>query len=171
MAANAATPDAALAKLSIEENGKNNGASSNGSAGAACSPEFKEQFKAFSKFGDTKSDGKLITLSQSDKWMKQAKVIDRKITTTDTAIHFKKLKSLKVTFSDFNKFLEDLATTRKVDLAEIKQKMATCGAPGVAQITNVSICFRWFSRPIIFELDLMRCNVWFCCRGERQQLL
>lgn len=35
---------------------------------------FKEQFKAFSKFGDTKSDGKHLTLSQSDKWMKQAKV-------------------------------------------------------------------------------------------------
>ena len=35
---------------------------------------FKEQFKAFSKFGDVKSDGKFITLSQSDKWMKQAHV-------------------------------------------------------------------------------------------------
>ncbi|KAL1374445.1 hypothetical protein pipiens_018091, partial [Culex pipiens pipiens] len=34
---------------------------------------FREQFKAFSKFGDTKSDGKHLTLSQSDKWMKQAK--------------------------------------------------------------------------------------------------
>lgn len=56
-------------------------------------PAFKEQFKAFSKFGDTKSDGKQITLSQSDKWMKQAKVIDgKKITTTDTGIHFKKFK-------------------------------------------------------------------------------
>lgn len=136
MAANAATPDAALAKLSIEENGKSNGASSNGTA--ANSPEFKEQFKAFSKFGDTKSDGKLITLSQSDKWMKQAKVIDKKITTTDTAIHFKKLKSLKVSFADYNKFLDDLAATKKVDLAEIKKKLATCGAPGVAQISDVS---------------------------------
>lgn len=143
MAANAATPDAALAKLSIGENGKSNGAASasNGSAAAATNtPEFKEQFKAFSKFGDTKSDGKLITLSQSDKWMKQAKVIDKKITTTDTAIHFKKLKSLKVTFSDYNKFLDDLATTKKVDLAEIKQKLSNCGAPGVVQLTNVS----WF---------------------------
>lgn len=157
MAANAATPDAALAKLSIEENGKSNGASSNGSAAATCSPEFKEQFKAFSKFGDTKSDGKLITLSQSDKWMKQAKVIDKKITTTDTAIHFKKLKSLKVTSSDYNKFLEDLATTRKVDLAEIKQKMATCGAPGVAQITNVSVGLIWLC---CFQFDSMRC-LWF----------
>jgi hypothetical protein len=57
------------------------------------SPSFKAQFKAFSKFGDTKSDGRQLTLSQSDKWMKQAKVIDgKKITTTDTGIYFKKLK-------------------------------------------------------------------------------
>ncbi len=62
-------------------------------ASAPPSAAFKEQFKAFSKFGDTKSDGKHITLSQSDKWMKQAKVIDGKtITTTDTGIHFKKFK-------------------------------------------------------------------------------
>lgn len=38
---------------------------------------FKDQFKAFSKYGDVKSDGKFITLSQSDKWMKQAQVINR----------------------------------------------------------------------------------------------
>jgi p25-alpha len=49
--------------------------------GSAPKPEessaasFTEQFKAFSKFGDVKSDGKHITLSQSDKWMKQAQVI------------------------------------------------------------------------------------------------
>lgn len=66
---------------------------------------FKEQFKAFSKFGDTKSDGKHLTLSQSDKWMKQAKVIDKKITTTDTGIHFKKLKSMKLSFTEYNTFL------------------------------------------------------------------
>ena len=56
---------------------------------------FEESFKVFSKFGDPKSDGKLISLSQSDKWMKQAKVIDGKtVTTTDTGIYFKKLKSV-----------------------------------------------------------------------------
>ena len=79
----------------------NGAASTPGSAPAAAtapassppSAAFKEQFKAFSKFGDTKSDGKHITLSQSDKWMKQAKVVDGKtITTTDTGIHFKKFK-------------------------------------------------------------------------------
>ncbi|CAG4947611.1 unnamed protein product [Parnassius apollo] len=93
---------------------------------------FKDAFKLFSKFGDPKSDGKLITLSQSDKWMKQAKVIDgKKITTTDTAIHFKKLKILKVGIDDYQKFLEDLAKSKKVELEEIKRKLTTCGQPGV----------------------------------------
>uniref|UniRef100_A0A1Q3FPS1 Tubulin polymerization-promoting protein homolog n=1 Tax=Culex tarsalis TaxID=7177 RepID=A0A1Q3FPS1_CULTA len=96
---------------------------------------FREQFKAFSKFGDTKSDGKHLTLSQSDKWMKQAKVIDKKITTTDTGIHFKKLKSMKLSFEDYNKFLEDLAKTKKVELDEIKRKLANCGAPGIHNST------------------------------------
>lgn len=99
---------------------------------------FSDQFKAFSKFGDTKSDGRQITLSQSDKWMKQAKVFDKQITTTDTGIHFKKFKAMKITLPDYNKFLEDLAKTKKVELATIKQKMASCGAPGVQQV-SVSI--------------------------------
>lgn len=93
---------------------------------------FKESFKAFSKFGDTKSDGKHITLSQSDKWMKQAKVIDgKKITTTDTGIYFKKLKQMKVTAADYQKFLEDLAKNKKIEVDEIKNKMASCSQPGL----------------------------------------
>lgn len=97
---------------------------------------FKDQFKAFSKFGDVKSDGKFITLSQSDKWMKQAHVIDKKITTTDTGIHFKKLKAMKVSILDYQKFLEDLAKTKGVELAEIKNKMANCGAPGMVSVKS-----------------------------------
>ncbi|CAG9793899.1 unnamed protein product [Diatraea saccharalis] len=93
----------------------------------------KDAFKAFSKFGDPKSDGKHITLSQSDKWMKQAKVIDgKKITTTDTAIHFKKLKSLKVGIEDYQKFLDDLAKSKKMELEDIKRKLTTCGQPGIS---------------------------------------
>lgn len=141
-----AAPVADLAKLAIDDTAvaatESNGAS-NGSAATPASPapptgDFKESFKAFAKFGDTKSDGKQLTLSQSDKWMKQAKVIDKKITTTDTAIHFKKLKSMKLSFADYSKFLDDLATAKKIDVAEIKEKMSNCGAPGVAQL-NVSI--------------------------------
>ena len=146
MSAEAASPAPAaeLSKLSLNES---NGKDSNGSDSASGAGDLKEAFKAFSKFGDTKSDGKLITLSQSDKWLKQAKVIDKKITTTDTAIHFKKLKSLKVGYGDYLKFLEDLATTRKVDLNEIKTKLASCGAPGVAQV-SVSVFPRIFHAEI-----------------------
>lgn len=52
----------------------------------------KELFETYAKFGDPKSDGKSITLSNSDKWFKQAKVFDKKLTTVDTGICFKKLK-------------------------------------------------------------------------------
>uniref|UniRef100_A0A1L8DMB8 Tubulin polymerization-promoting protein homolog n=1 Tax=Nyssomyia neivai TaxID=330878 RepID=A0A1L8DMB8_9DIPT len=121
-------PTVEMAAMALEENGKN------GAAGGTSAGSLREAFKAFSKFGDTKSDGKQITLSQSDKWMKQAKVIDKKITTTDTAIHFKKLKSLKVSFDDYNKFLEDLAKTKGANLEEIKTKMSNCGQPGVPTV-------------------------------------
>lgn len=97
----------------------------------ASSASFSEIFKAFAKFGDPKSDGKQITLSNSDKWMKQAKVIDgKKITTTDTGIYFKKLKSQKVSISDYEKFLDDLAKSKKIEVQEIKTKLTNCGLPG-----------------------------------------
>ncbi|XP_024892287.1 TPPP family protein CG45057 isoform X2 [Temnothorax curvispinosus] len=102
------------------------------SPGSAEPGSFLASFKAFSKFGDPKSDGKLITLSQSDKWMKQAKVIDgKKITTTDTGIYFKKHKSTKLGVEQYKTFLEELAKSKKVDVAEMKKKMASCGPPGV----------------------------------------
>lgn len=67
---------------------------SNGGEGEASggSHSLKELFEAYSKFGDPKSDGKSITLSNSDKWFKQAKVFDKKLTTVDTGICFKKMK-------------------------------------------------------------------------------
>lgn len=103
---------------------------------------FSESFKNFAKFGDPKSDGKHITLSNSDKWMKQAKVIDgKKITTTDTGIYFKKLKSQKVGIEDYKKFLEDLAKNKKIDVEEIKNKLANCGQPGTHLSGVSSIVF------------------------------
>lgn len=137
-----AAPETELAKLAINET--NGGAPTEPAAAAAASAgaeggapvgDFKESFKAFSKFGDTKSDGKHITLSQSDKWMKQAKVIDKKITTTDTAIHFKKHKAIKLAIGDYTKFLEELAAAKKMEVSEIKGKLSSCGAPGVAHLT------------------------------------
>ncbi|XP_017772743.1 PREDICTED: TPPP family protein CG45057-like [Nicrophorus vespilloides] len=95
---------------------------------------FDEVFKAFSKFGDTNSDGKTISLSQSDKWMKQAGIFDKVITTTDTSIHFKKLKSMKLNLAEYNKFLDDLAQTKKVPVDEIKSKMMKCSIPGLSGV-------------------------------------
>lgn len=132
----AEVPTKEIAEMSLNAKASSNGNSEcsfPATNSESSSGSFKEQFKLFSKFGDVKSDGKFITLSQSDKWMKQAQVIDKKITTTDTGIHFKKLKSMKVSILDYQKFLEDLSKTKGVDLAEIKNKMANCGAPG----TNV----------------------------------
>lgn len=124
------TNDVAGLKISENEQRSN-------SASPACPASgggsFIASFKAFSKFGDTKSDGKFITLSQSDKWMKQAKVIDgKKITTTDSGIYFKKQKSMKLGIEQYKAFLDDLAKSKKVELAEIKNKMANCGPPGVS---------------------------------------
>lgn len=65
-------------------------------------------------------------------------MIDKKITSTDTGIHFKKLKSMKLNIIDYSKFLEDLAKTRGVDLAEMKSQLTNCGAPGVLQS---KVCF------------------------------
>ncbi|XP_047365725.1 tubulin polymerization-promoting protein homolog isoform X2 [Vespa velutina] len=122
-----------VANMKLDDVTANSGNSTPGSP-AASSPagSFLTNFKAFSKFGDPKSDGKLITLSQSDKWMKQAKVIDgKKITTTDTGIYFKKHKSMKLGIDQYKSFLEELAKSKKVDFVEMKNKMANCGAPGV----------------------------------------
>lgn len=132
----------AALKIDSNEPGSNGAAVKANEPSSPAPPDgahtLKDQFKAFSKFGDVKSDGKMITLSQSDKWMKQAGVIDKKITTTDTGIHFKKLKSLKVSYVDYQKFLEDLAKVKSIDLAEIKSKMTGCGTPGSNSATKVS---------------------------------
>lgn len=53
----------------------------------------RQQFQAFASFGkDRHKDGSHITLSQIDRWFKQGEIIDGdSITTTDTAIVFKKI--------------------------------------------------------------------------------
>lgn len=95
-----------------------------------------QQFANFSKFGDTKSDGKTITLSQIDKWFKQANVIDKKLTTTDTGITFNKFKSKTINYTEFLNFLEDLAQQKNIPVENIKDKLQTCGLPGTNKATQ-----------------------------------
>ncbi|XP_076322401.1 tubulin polymerization-promoting protein homolog [Tachypleus tridentatus] len=104
-------------------------------------PSFSEVFKAFAKFGDSKSAGETITLSNSDKWFKQAKVIDgKKITTTDTGIYFKQAAKNKKSLNTFeyNQFLEIIAKNKKVSVDEIKQKLATSGPPATTRTTTAT---------------------------------
>ncbi|XP_044254984.1 tubulin polymerization-promoting protein homolog [Tribolium madens] len=96
----------------------------------------EQQFVNFSKFGDTKSDGKTITLTQIDKWLKQAQVIGKKITTTDTGICFNKFKSKTIDCATFVKFLEDLAKQKSIPVAELKEKLTSCGLPGTSKTTQ-----------------------------------
>lgn len=91
---------------------------------------FSEAFEAFATLGDESSSGKFISLSQSNEWMNQAKIIDGTIiTTTDTAIAFKKKKTIKMDIEQYIKFLQDLAAKKFIDLEEVMTKMTQCAKP------------------------------------------
>lgn len=66
----------------------------------------EQQFVNFSQFGDPNSDGKTITLTQADKWFKQAQVIGKQITPTDTGISFNKFK---LVLNNYYKILSEIS--------------------------------------------------------------
>ena len=85
-------------------------------------PDLLAQFQMFSKFGESGSDGSQITLTQSDKWLRQAKVIDGwNVTTTDTAIAFRKISkgSVRLSFSSWRLFLQALSDEAGLNIAEV----------------------------------------------------
>lgn len=101
----------------------------------------EEAFKNFSKFGNTASDGTQLTLTQVDKWLKQAAVIDgKKITTTDTGIAFNKIQkgSKTMQYADFVKFVDDLAASKKMDPKNLKDKLALAKLPGTPNTTQAT---------------------------------
>ncbi|XP_043211168.1 tubulin polymerization-promoting protein homolog [Amphibalanus amphitrite] len=103
-------------------------------------PTLGSQFKKFSVFGLTHQQATPqtagITLSNADKWFKQAGVIPKMVTTTDTSICFSKLKQKKIDFKDFKKYLDDIAATKKIPLEELKSKLINCGDPGTNHATK-----------------------------------
>ena len=81
-----------------------------------------EQFQIFSKFGNSTSDGSQITLTQSDKWLRQAKVIDGwNVTTTDTAIAFRKISrgSIWLSYASWRQFLQELSDRADLNMMEV----------------------------------------------------
>lgn len=89
-------------------------------------PSFEEQFM---KFADARSFGRLITLRQIDRWMRQANVFDEKISPVDTSGHYKRMKSAKLNFFQYENFLQNLASGKEVGFDEMKNKLIGCGEP------------------------------------------
>ena len=86
--------------------------------------DLHDQFWLFSKFGSSGSDGAEITLSQSDKWLRQATVIDGwNITTIDTAVAFRKI-SRGAIWLDYNAWRLFLFLLK---LIKSRQRQSTCG--------------------------------------------
>merc|ERR1711892_1055090 len=103
--------------------------------------QLKEKFKLFAKFGDKSADGSTIKLSQSDKWFKQAGVIQAKgVSTTDTGIAFRKVakSSTKLSYPAWSKYIEELAASKNTEVDQIKDKLVNCGPPGTNGATKVA---------------------------------
>ena len=61
--------------------------------------KLKAGFDAFGKFGDRTFSGNNMALKNADKWLKEADVLGKKITTTDTSITFKKIVGYDAIFT------------------------------------------------------------------------
>lgn len=72
----------------------------------------------------------LLPLSQSDKWLSKARILDmNKLTTTDTGLCFFKFRKRALTFDEYLLYLEDLANTKHLNLEDMKIKMQTVREP------------------------------------------
>ncbi|XP_055928101.1 uncharacterized protein LOC129959309 [Argiope bruennichi] len=101
---------------------------------------FHQLFRLYAKYGDTNKSGETMSLTNSDRWLRQAKIIDnRRISTTDTGIYFKQVAKFKksLNFSSYQTFLELLAKKKNLNLSEMKYKMVTAGPPETYKMTDV----------------------------------
>ena len=110
------------------------------------SSDLFQQFELFSKFGGSGwSRGESqITLSQSDKWLRQARVIDSwHVTTTDTAIAFRKISrgSIWLDYTAWREFLEEFTSRARLDYQQVVDRLEMCGAPSLTESTRLSASF------------------------------
>ncbi|XP_023320703.1 nucleolin isoform X2 [Eurytemora carolleeae] len=130
-------PGGARTENKYPSNGSMGSRSSSGSYPSSFPPaktgvlhHLRDQFKIFSRLGDRRGKGKHITLTQSDKWLKQARVVDgRNITTVDTAILFKKMSKNNawMNFKEWNNYVQQIS--EDLDLQDIHEALVLCGKP------------------------------------------
>ncbi|XP_043517373.1 tubulin polymerization-promoting protein homolog [Frieseomelitta varia] len=91
-----------------------------------------EMFKAYCEMDiiSFEQNVDLLPLSQSDKWLISARILDMvTLTTTDTGLAFFKFRRRALSFEEYLQYLKDLAESRNIDFEEMKYKMQTCGKP------------------------------------------
>ena len=122
---------------------------------------------AVRRFGGSETQGQVITLTQSDKWLRQAGVLDTwTITTIDTAIAFRLLPTLPTNyrvftlilyftrrcrvlcrrvsrgsiylgFSSWRQFLEEFVSRAGLELERVTEQLEQCGAPSHTHTTQI----------------------------------
>ncbi|XP_055345492.1 tubulin polymerization-promoting protein family member 2-like isoform X2 [Paramacrobiotus metropolitanus] len=103
-----------------------------------------EGFKNYGKFGDRNFTGNNMTLKNVDKWLKEAGVIGKTITTTDTSIAFKQVvgnNEKVITYEKFKTFLFKLAQRANKDagqdeLTKLVDKLQTKLEPSLSGTTS-----------------------------------
>lgn len=76
----------------------------------------------------------LIPLSQSNKWLMSAGVLDMiKLTTTNTGLAFFKFRKRALSYDEYLTYLKDLATSHNLDFEDMKHRMQTSGKPKTMQ--------------------------------------
>ncbi|XP_072399573.1 tubulin polymerization-promoting protein homolog [Diabrotica undecimpunctata] len=76
---------------------------------------------------------KTIHLKQIDFWFKQAGVISKDLTRTDTGLAYCKFQVKGILFADFLAMLDDLAATKELAVEDIKIQLQSCGLPGASK--------------------------------------
>ncbi|XP_055612085.1 uncharacterized protein LOC129758576 [Uranotaenia lowii] len=103
---------------------------------AAELPSLEVQFTAYAKYRPAQNtlqgDGKRILLSQSDAWMQQAKLMEKKVfTLTETGVAFFSFRKSTLDFEEFEQYLDKLCAERGLDVDEIRFCLVSCGPPGM----------------------------------------
>uniref|UniRef100_T1J2C3 EF-hand domain-containing protein n=1 Tax=Strigamia maritima TaxID=126957 RepID=T1J2C3_STRMM len=99
---------------------------------------FDNVFQQFAKHGDPKSKGDEITLANIDKWLKQANMMGKKFTNTDTSSAFKHVAKTKGTLTEreFVEFLEAISKGKGISAKELQDTLTASGPPTSSPTTS-----------------------------------
>ncbi|XP_078040757.1 tubulin polymerization-promoting protein homolog [Augochlora pura] len=89
-------------------------------------------FRAYCEMDPISHENKLhlLPLTQSDKWLISARILDMvTLTTTDTGLAFFKFRKRALSYEEYLVYLRDLAEIGNLDFEDLKQKLQASGLP------------------------------------------